>query len=65
MPFAVLNSTAEYTVELEGIEVAGLERLAAFTVEIGEASPIIYRGCRWKTLSDVQSKAVFVSADRE
>lgn len=64
VPFAVLNESTEYTVELEGIEVLGLERLAAFTAELGEASPVIYRGCRWKTLNDVLNKAVFVSSER-
>lgn len=64
-PFAVLNAETEYTVELEGINVAGLDKLAAFTAKIGEASPVVYHSCRWKTLSDVLDRAVFVSHERE
>ena len=65
-PFAVLNEETEYTVELEGIETAGLDRLAGFTAEIGEGTnKAVYLNCRWKQLSDVLRKAVFVSAVRE
>ena len=65
-PFAVLGEETEYTVELEGIETAGLDRLASFTAEIGEGeNKAVYRNCRWKQLSDVLRKAVFVSAARE
>ena len=65
-PFAVLNEETEYTVELEGVETAGLDRLASFTAEIGEGgNRTIYHNCRWKQLSDVLRKAVFCSAARE
>ena len=64
-PFAVLGEGTEYTVELEGIETAGLDRLASFTAEIGEGeNKAVYRNCRWKQLSDVLRKAVFVSSAR-
>ena len=64
-PFAVLNEETEYTVELGGIETAGLDRLASFAAEIGEgANKVVYRNCRWKQLSDVLRKAVFVSSAR-
>ena len=64
-PFAVAGEETEYTVELQGIETAGLDRLAGFTAEIGEGSNRMkYQNCRWKQLSDVLRKAVFVSAAR-
>lgn len=63
-PFTVLGEETEYTVELEGLDVSGLERLAGFTAELGEGPAAVYRGCRWKSLSDVARKAVFVSRDK-
>lgn len=63
-PFAVLQEKTEYTVELEGIETAGLDRLTGFTVSIGPEPATVYEGCRWKTLSDALRKAVFVSSKR-
>lgn len=61
-PFAVLGGGTEYTVELEGLETAGLENLAAFTAEIdGETR---YYNCRWKSLSDVLRKGVFISGQK-
>ncbi len=60
-PFAVRNEQVEYTVELEGIDVSGLERMAGFTAELGEGPDAVYRNCHWKSLSDVLRKAVFVS----
>jgi len=63
-PFAVLGEETEYTVELEGLDVSGLERLAGFTAELGEDPAVVYRGCRWKSLSDVARKAVFVSHEK-
>lgn len=64
-PFAVLGEETEYTVELEGLDVSGLENLARFTVELGEGPDAVYKNCRWKTLSDVLRKASFVSSQRE
>lgn len=64
-PFAVLGEETEYTVELEGLEVSGLERLAGFTAELGDTPDAVYHGCRWKSLSDVLRKAVFVSNEKE
>lgn len=63
-PFAVLGEETKYTVELEGLDVSGLERLAGFTAELGEGPAAVYRGCRWKSLSDVARKAVFLSHDK-
>lgn len=63
-PFAVLGEETEYTVELEGLDVSGLERLAGFTAELGESPTVVYQGCRWKSLSDVARKAVFVSYEK-
>lgn len=60
-PFAVRGERTAYTVELEGIDVDGLERLAGFTAELGEP-PEIYLGCRWKSLSPADRTAVFVSS---
>ncbi len=64
-PFALRERETEYTVELEGLDVSGLERLAGFTAEIGAGPDSVYRNCRWKSLSDVLRKAVFVSSVRE
>ncbi len=64
-PFAVLGEKTEDTVELTGIEVSGLERLAGFTAELGDGPDAVYRGCRWKSLSDALGKAVFVSESRD
>lgn len=60
VPFAVKNSRTEYTVELEGLDTAGLERLTGFTAELGDP-PEIYEGCRWKSLSAASRKGTFVS----
>lgn len=60
-PFATLRAGTEYTVELEGLETAGLDRLAAFTAQAGGQT---YTGCRWKYLSDGLRKAAFVSRER-
>ena len=59
-PFARTAQPTEYTVELDGVETVGLERLAAFTAQVGEAE---YAACRWKTLAP--GKAVFTSTRRE
>lgn len=65
-PFAVRGEKTEYTVELSGIETAGLSGLAVFTAVIGKApNAVVYQGCRWKTISDVLRKASFVSECRE
>lgn len=62
-PFAFLGGTT-YTVELQGLDITGLERLAAFTVQLGEET---FRRCRWKSLSSAKRQAVFLSnqLDRE
>ena len=46
-PFAWQDAQWSYQVELTGIHVPGLERMAAFTAEIGDD---VYTGCRWKKL---------------
>lgn len=61
-PFAVLGEETEYTVELEGLAVSGLENLAGFTAEIGGT---VYTKCRWKSLSDALNRGVFVSGRKE
>ena len=48
--FALEDRRTRYTVELEGLDTQGLERLARFTAKLGE-SPETYVGCRWKSLS--------------
>lgn len=63
-PFAVLGEETEYTVKLNGLDVSGLDRLAGFTVELGEGPAAVYTGCRWKSLSDTLRKGVFVSKRR-
>lgn len=65
VPFAVLGEETEYTVELDGIDVSGLENLAGFTAELGEGPEAVYRGCRWKSLSDALRRAVFVSRQKQ
>lgn len=60
-PFARAGELTEYTVELEGIETLGLDRLAAFTAVLGDA---VYENCRWKSLSLTGGKASFVSSRR-
>lgn len=49
VPFA-RKSGKEYTVELQGLAVAGLEELEGFTLRLG-AQQRSYAGCRWKSLS--------------
>ena len=64
--FAVRGERTEYTVELTDIETDGLSKLATFTAVIGAAPrEVTYRGCRWKTISDVLRKASFISEHRE
>ena len=60
--FALEDRRTRYTVELEGLDTQGLERLASFTAKLGE-SPETYVGCRWKSLS--QNRGVFVSYQRQ
>ncbi len=60
--FALEDRRTRYTVELEGLDTQGLERLARFTAKLGE-SPETYVGCRWKSLS--QNRGVFVSYQRQ
>lgn len=63
VPFAVLGEETEYTVELAGLEVSGLENLTGFTAELGTSGT--YLGCRWKSLSDALGKGVFLSRQRQ
>lgn len=60
--FATLDADPEYTVELSGIETAGLDKLAAFTAITD--SGMAYYGCKWKTICDTASTAAFVSGER-
>ncbi len=60
VPFALVGGVC-YTVEIEGIDTKGLERLAAFTVEMGNQR---FTRCRWKSLDETGKSAVFVSYDR-
>ena len=60
--FALEDRRTRYTVELEGLDTQGLERLASFTAKRG-GSPEAYLGCRWKSLS--QNRGVFVSYQRQ
>lgn len=62
VPFATQGEETEYTVELEGLDVSGLENLANFTASL-ENGPT-YEGCRWKSLSDALRKGVFTAAVR-
>ncbi len=64
VPFALLGEETEYTVELEGIDVSGLENMTGFTAEIGDKRKSVYLGCRWKSFSDVTGKAVFTSRQK-
>lgn len=61
-PFAWQDAQWSYQVELTGIHVPGLERMAAFTAEIGND---VYTGCRWKKLDPAGGKAVFQAAGRQ
>lgn len=65
VPFALLDEVTEYTVELEGLDVTGLENITGFTAALGNGPDAVYLGCRWKSLSDVQGKAVFVSRQKQ
>lgn len=65
VPFAVADEETEYLVELEGLDVSGLENLAGFTAELEGSPKIVYLDCRWKSLSDALRKASFVSRRRE
>lgn len=58
--FRVNVGPEEYTVELEGIETAGLSRLTGFEATVGDTR---YLSCRWKSLAP--AKAVFCSRQRE
>jgi len=60
VPFALVGGVS-YIVEIEGIDTEGLERLAAFTVELGGQR---FARCRWKSLDESGKSAVFVSFDR-
>lgn len=60
-PFGTVGGTA-WTVKMEGIDTKGLERLAGFTVELGEQ---IFTRCRWKSLNETGKTAVFQSNHRE
>ena len=62
VPFAVEDARWEYQVELRGIQAAGLERLAVFAAQIGDAR---YTGCRWKKLDLASGTAVFLASGCE
>lgn len=59
--FAVQNAGRTDTVELNGIETAGLERLASFTAVVGETT---YESCRFTVISDALHRAKFMSERR-
>lgn len=60
VPFALVGGV-RYTVEIQGIDTKGLERLAAFTVDLGDQR---FTRCRWKSLDETGKNAVFLSYDR-
>lgn len=60
-PFAQVGGV-RYTVEIEGVDTRGLERLAGFTAELGGE---VFTRCRWKSLDETGKRAVFTSLNRE
>ncbi|MGI6255299.1 MAG: hypothetical protein ACOYJZ_06660 [Acutalibacter sp.] len=62
VPFAVKDPAVQYRVELSGIHAGGLELLASFTAEVGDA---VYTGCHWKELDFAGRKAVFLASGCE
>lgn len=52
----------EYTVELQGLDITGLEELDGFTLRLGEQRRV-YAGCRWKSLSTAGT-GVITAAER-
>ncbi len=66
--FASIEESRTYTVTLIGIDTALLAKLNGFTVEIsGEnasGSGIIYTNCAWKSISEADKTAVFISGER-
>lgn len=62
IPFALRDAQREYQVELTGIQVQGLERMAVFTAQIGST---LYTGCRWKKLNYAQGTGVFLASGCE
>lgn len=63
-PFAYLDDRPEYTVELDGIDPAGLEQISNFEARLG-SPPVTYKNCRFKTISPALYKAVFTSRFKE
>lgn len=62
VPFAWKDLELVYQVELSGIHGDGLELLASFTAEVGDA---VYTGCRWKELDFAGRRAVFLASGCE
>ena len=60
-PF-VRRTTRGYTVELQGLDLAGLEALENFSLRLGGQSRT-YTGCRWKSLS-AGGTGVLTAAER-
>lgn len=60
--FATLDGDPEYTVELNGMETSGLEKLATFTAVTDDGTA--YYGCRWKNICNTAGTAAFVSSER-
>lgn len=48
-PFYYRNR-GEFSIELQGLSLSGPEKLADFTIRLGEQD-ITYTGCKWKSLS--------------
>ena len=61
-PFAVENAQTQYQVELEGVDLTGLESTGVFTAQVGDR---VYTGCRWKKLDLQEGTAVFLAAGCE
>lgn len=49
VPFS-RKTRREYSVELQGLDITGLEALDGFTLRLGQQEQV-YAGCRWKSLS--------------
>lgn len=60
-PFATVGGCT-YSVKLEGIDTKGLERLAGFTVRLGQQ---VFSRCRWKSLDETGRSGIFISSQRE
>lgn len=49
-PFYYYKGGREFTIELQGLDMAAPEELESFTLRLGEQKAT-YTGCRWKSLS--------------